>query len=85
MWPTYHYHIDFVEYICIIEQVIHFKYLGNDIGYDKNCDTDDNLSKFQTICETINGIFRNKICQEKQLKLYKFTAVPVRSSSSSSS
>ena len=43
----------------ILEQVTHFNYIGNDISYDKNYDIDVKLGKFQTICGTINHIFRN--------------------------
>ena len=45
----------------ILEQLGHFNYLRNDVGYDRHHDIDVMLGKFQRICRTINGIFRNKV------------------------
>ena len=66
--------------ICqILEQVSHLNYLGNDIGYDRNFDIDVKLSNFQKICETINCIFKSKVCQDTKLKFHKIMAVAVLS------
>ena len=43
----------------IVEQVSNFHYLRNYTGYDKNYEF--KLCKLQTICETVNYIFRNKV------------------------
>ena len=53
----------------------HFNYLENDIGYDRNCDIDVKLDKFQMICEKINRVFRNKVRRDTKLKFYKIMAV----------
>ena len=40
-----------------------FKYVRNDSGYDQIKDFDFKLGKFQTICGTIDCVFRNKVRQ----------------------
>ena len=53
----------------ILEQVSYFIYLGNDIGYDIIYDIDVKLGKIQTICGTINRLFRNKLSRDKKIKV----------------
>ena len=59
----------------IVEQVCHFNYFENDIGMIRIML--GKLGKSQTICEIINGIFRNKVRRDTKLKFYKIMAVPV--------
>ena len=61
----------------ILEQVSHFNFLIKDIGYDRNCDIDVKLGKFQTISGTINRIFKNKARQDTKIKFYKFMTIPI--------
>ena len=42
----------------ILEQVSHFNYLDNDIGYERNYDIGAMLGNFQTTCGTINSFFQ---------------------------
>lgn len=61
----------------ILEQVSHFSYLGNDIGYDKDFDIDMKLHRFQAMCGTINRTLRHTASKETKIKFYKVMATPV--------
>ena len=37
------------------------------------------LGTFQTICGTINRIFRNKVCRDPKVKFYKVRVFPILS------
>lgn len=67
-----------IENKCI-EQINKFNYLGNSISYDKECDVDNKLQKFQRICGTINQALKNKARRETKMKFYKVMAEPTLS------
>jgi hypothetical protein len=59
----------------ILEQVSHLKYLGSDISYENNKDTDEKVAKFRHICGLIHRNLKNKTRRDTRTKFHKTTAV----------
>jgi hypothetical protein len=59
-----------------LEQVIHFKYLGYDVTFVEETDTDAKIKKFQNICGTIKQTLKGETWKDTQKKLYQIMAVP---------
>ena len=53
----------------IVEEVNHFIYLRNEIGYDRNCHIVVNLGKFQTMCGKITRIFTKMVTSRYKIKV----------------
>lgn len=60
----------------IIEQVMYFKYLGFNVGYDTGRDINDKLQRFQHICGTLRRTLIGRVRKETILKFYNIMAIP---------
>ena len=60
----------------VLEQVLHFNYLGCDISCRKGNDIERKLSKFSYPCGTIRRRLKHKMQRDTRLKFYKVVAVP---------
>jgi hypothetical protein len=54
-----------------LEQANHFKYLGYDVTFLEETDTDAKMKKFQNICGTIMRTLKRKTRKDMQIKFYQ--------------
>jgi hypothetical protein len=59
-----------------LKQVNHFKYLGYDVTFLEETDTDAKIKKFQNICGTVRRTLKGKTRKDTQIKFYQVMAVP---------